>query len=203
MTEEKEQHKKIFWTNKWDKLWLLIIPAGLLFDALTRPNRYNYFWFWVIVICVTGFIGYILYHMFNPKFAWVDPTTTAGKKVKAEVDEQTFGVFVYTDDGFDFIVKGTIQSFRWAEIKSIFVYKRDLMTVDQLNLEALTTNNTKLHVTEDSSGWFEFIERIKQVFPTIDKEFEIALMFPAFETNLMLIYDQEGRKLEEAIKDYR
>lgn len=205
MDEKELEGKRVLWTNKWDKLWLLIIPVILLIETLSNPNKYNLFWFWVIIIGTSTFTGYVLYHMFHPKFVWVDPTTTEGKKIQAKADELSFsdfGVFSYHDNGFDFIEKGQTHSFLWADIESIFGYKRDLYNVDELNLDVFAKNNFRLHLTENVPGWYQFIDKIKQAFPTIDKDFEAILMFPPFETNLTLVYDFKGRTLDEAMNQY-
>jgi hypothetical protein len=143
--------------------------------------------------------------MFHPKFVWVDTTTTAGKTIQAKARElilADFGEFTYSDNGFVFTDKGVTYSFLWLEIQTIFAYKRDLYTEDELNLDVILVNNFRLHLTENIPGWYQFIDRIKLVFPTIDKDFDVKLMFPPFATNLTLVYDSKGRKLEETMKEY-
>jgi hypothetical protein len=76
-----------------------------------------------------------------------------------------------------------------ADIQSIFGYKRDLITVDELNLDIFDKNNFRLYLTEETPGWYQFIDKIEQAFPTIDNEFEATLMFPPFATNMTLIHD--------------
>jgi hypothetical protein len=205
MDEKQLEGKRVYWSSKWDKLWLLIIPVGFLIEALTNPNHYNLFWFWVIIICALSFTIFILYHMFHPKFVWVDTMTTEGKKIQAKATElifSDFGIFTYYDNGFEFTEKGQTHSFLWADIQSIFAYKRDLYTVDELNLDIFAVNNFRLHLSEEIPGWYQFLDKIKQNFPTIDKEFEAALMFPPFATNMTLVYDSNGRTLEDAMKQY-
>jgi hypothetical protein len=205
MKEKQLEGKRVFWSNKWDKLWLLIIPAGLLIETLTKPNKYNLFWFLVIIFGASTFIVYVLYHMFHPRFVWVDTTTTEGKEIQEKARElifSDFGAFTYNATGFAFTEKGQKHSFLWADIESIFGYKRDLNTCDELNLDVFAINNFRLHLTEETPGWYQFIEKIKLAFPTIDKDFEAALMFPPFATNMTLVYDSKGRTLEDAMKQY-
>jgi hypothetical protein len=117
-------------------------------------------------------------------------------------DKHLIGSITYNSNGFDFIEKEQPHSILWADIESIFGYKLDLITVDELNLDVFAKNNFKLNLTEETPGWHQFINQLKQVFPTIDKEFEAALMFPPFETNMMLVYDAKGRTLEDSMKQY-
>jgi hypothetical protein len=205
MEEKQLEGKRVFWSNKWDKLWLLVLPIGLFVDALSRSNRYSQFWFWVIIVATPISICYVLYHIFHPKFVWVDTTTTEGRTIQARARElilADFGEFTYSDSGFVFTDKGVTYSFLWLEIQTIFAYKRDLYTEDELNLDVILVNNFRLHLTENIPGWYQFIDRIKLVFPTIDKDFDVKLMFPPFATNLTLVYDSKGRKLEETMKEY-
>jgi hypothetical protein len=143
--------------------------------------------------------------MFHPKYVWVDTTTAEGKKIQLKASEKflaDFGVFTYSESGFVFTEKGATHSLHWVDIRAIFAYKRDLYTVDELNLDVIFANNIRLHLTEDIPGWYQFIDRIKQIFPTIDKDFDVKLMFPPFATNMTLVYDSKGRMLEDAMKEY-
>lgn len=205
MDEKQLEGKRIFWSNKWDKLWLLIIPVGILSETLVKPYKYNQFCFWSIVIVTSTFTLYVLYHMFHPKFVWVDTTTKDGKKIQEKITALVFsdlGIFTYTDTGFNFIDKEQTHSFRWVDIQSILGYKRDLYVVDELNLDIFFSNNFRLHLTEEISGWYQFIDRIKQALPTVDKDFEAILMFPPFKTNMTLIYDSQCRTLDEVMEEH-
>lgn len=105
--------------------------------------------------------------------------------------------FQFLSDGFDFIDNDNKHSILWADIESIFAYKRDLYTVDELDIDVFTKDGYRLHLIEEQPGWYQFILKIKEVFPGVDKEFDAKLMFPPFKTNLTLVYDSGGRTLEE------
>ena len=204
MDTKQLEDKRVFWSNKWDKLWLLIIPAIFLVDIFTS-NRYSTFWIWTILIGATIFIVYVLYHIFHPKFAWVDTTTKEGREVMTKAFELHYndlGESEYTSEGFSFVHGDTKPSILWTDIELIFAYKRDLYTVDELDIDVFTKSGQKLHLTEEAPGWYQFILKLKEVFPSIDKEFDVKLMFPAFETNLTLVYDAHGRTLEEVKDNY-
>ena len=99
--------KRVVRSNKWDKLWLLIIPAIFLIDIFIN-NRYSVFWFCTILIGATLFIIYIWYHMLHPKFLWVDTKTKKGKVIQQKAFELRYndtGVFQYLDTGFNFTNK--------------------------------------------------------------------------------------------------
>lgn len=196
--------KRIFWSNKWDKLWLLVIPLCFLVD-LFLTNRYSSFWFWVLLIFSSTVIVYVLYHMLHPKFVWVDPSTKDGREIQQKAIElamEDFGKFEYTSEGFTLIVGGEATFTAWKDIEAIFAYMRDLYSVDELNLDVITKNNYRLHLTEEMPGWHQFIVKLKEAFPIIRKDFEINLMFPAFATNMTLVYDSKGRTLQEVMREY-
>lgn len=204
MDTKKLEGKRVFRSNKWDKLWLLIIPVCFLIDIFIR-DIYSVFWFWTILIGAGGFVIYVLYHLFHPRFVWVDPKTDEGKLVQQKAFELRYddtGVFEYLDTGFNFTDKGKTIFVAWTDIEAIFAFKQDLFTVDELNIELFLKNNTRLRFTEEVDGWFQFIVKIKEVFPVIDKEFDVKLVFPAFETNLTLVYNSTGMSQAELISKY-
>jgi hypothetical protein len=196
--------KRVFWSNKWDKLWLLIIPAIFLVDIFTS-NKYSIFWFWTILIGCTAFIIYVLYHMFHPRFLWVDTKSKDGKLIRQKAFDLRYndtGVFQYVATGFNFSDKDQTIFVAWTDIETIFAFKRDLMTVDELNIEVFLKNNIRIRLTEEIDGWFQFIIKIKEVFPIIDKEFDTKLIFPAFETNLTLVYNSTDKTQSELLNKY-
>lgn len=204
MDTEQLEDKRAFWSSKRHKLWLLIIPSIFLIDIF-NSNKYSLFWFWTILIGATVFIIYVLYHMFYPKFPWVDTKSKDGKLIQQKAFDLIYndtGVFQYSDEGFSFTDPGQTIFVAWTDIETIFAFKRDLMTIDQLNIEIFLKNNTRIRLTEEIDGWFQFIIKIKEVFPSIDKEFDIKLIFPAFETNLTLVYNSTDKTQSELINKY-
>jgi hypothetical protein len=196
--------KRVFWSNKWDKIGLLIIPAIFLVDIFIN-NRYSTFWFWTILIGATLFIIYVLYHMLHPKFLWVDTKTKKGKVIQQKAFELRYndtGVFQYLDTGFNFTNKDQTIFVTWKDIEAIFAYKRDLMTIDELCMDIFIKDDYRIRLSEEVDGWFQFILKIKEVFPSIDKEFDTNLIFPAFETNLNLVYNSTHKTQTELIDKY-
>jgi len=196
--------KRVFWSSKWDKLWLLIIPAIFLVDIFSS-NKYSTFWFWTILFGATIFIIYVLYHMFHPKFFWVDTKSKSGKLIQQQAFDLRYndeGVFQYVDAGFNFTNKEQTIFVAWTDIETIFAFKRDLMTVDELNIEVFLKDKMRIRLTEEIDGWFQFIIKIKEVFPSIDKEFDTKLIFPAFETNLTLVYNSTDKTQSELLNHY-
>lgn len=196
--------KRVFWSNRWDKGWLLIIPA-IFFVDIFISNRYSAFWFWTILIAATVFISFVLYHMFHPKFFWVDTKSKEGKLIQQKAFDLRYndiGVFQYVDTGFNFREKDKTIFVQWTEIETIFAFKRDLITVDELSMEVFLKDKMRIRLTEEIDGWYQFIIKIKEVFPNIDKEFDTKLIFPAFETNLTLVYNSTSKTQSELVNQY-
>ena len=69
-------------------------------------------------------------------------------------------------------------------------------------MEIFIKDDYRIRLTEEVDGWFQFILKIKEVFPSIDKKFDTNLIFPAFETNLTLVYNSTGKTQSELIDKY-
>jgi len=198
METKKTEEPDAFWRNKWDKAWLLIIPGIFLTDIFYSGN-YSKFWFWTILISMSVFAILILNRLFNPKYPRQEKEI---QKKAFELRYRDLGVFEYEKDGFNFTGGDQPVFCRWADIEAIFVYKKDLFTFDQLNMEIFLKNDPPIRLTEETNGWYQFIIKLKEVFPAIDQEFEVKLMFPPFETNLSLIYTSTGKTQTELIAKY-
>ncbi len=106
------------------------------------------------------------------------------------------------DNGFHFTDKDEKNFVAWTDIEAIFAYKRDLMVVDELNMDIFLKKNKKIWLTEEMDGWYQFVLKLKEVFPGIDKEFDVNLIFPPFETNLTLVYNATDKSQSELINQY-
>jgi len=146
MDTKQLEGKRVFWSNKWDKLWLLVIPIIFLIDIFSS-KRYSPFWFWTILIGATAFVVYVLYHMFHPKFVWVDTKSKDGKLIQEKAFDLRYndtGVFQYLDTGFNFADRDKTIFVAWTDIEAIFAFKRDLITFDELNIEIFLKNNIRI-----------------------------------------------------------
>lgn len=68
-------------------------------------------------------------------------------------------------------------------------YKADLITIDQLRLD-IEFRGLTLPISEDTPGFFQFIVKTKEVFPTIAKDWDLKIIHPAFEANVTVIYER-------------
>lgn len=106
------------------------------------------------------------------------------------------GKFIYENDGFIFQFKSEQQKIKWTDIERLIAYKLDLMTTDEICLD-IVYNNWQTTITEETPGWYQFIEKSKLAFPNIPKNWDSEIVHPAFATNLTILYQRADREMPE------
>ena len=106
------------------------------------------------------------------------------------------GKFIYEDDGFIFPFKSERQKFKWTDIERLIAYKLDLMTTDEMCLD-IVYNNWQTTITEETPGWYQFIEKTKLAFPNIPKNWDSEIVYPAFAKNLTILYQRADREIPD------
>lgn len=188
---------KTIYRKKWQSiLGLLVSIAALILLLLSREN--TIIKFVGIVFCLTIAL-YESFQLLNPKHKWVDPDSeesiyTTGEDFNLIFNDE--GIFDYQDEGFNIQFEDGKKFIYWKDIKTIYAYKRDLYTYDELNLQ-IDYENSSFKISENIKGWYKFVEKIKEIYPNIRQDFDIQLMFPAFEQNLTVVYDYKNRRIEE------
>lgn len=97
------------------------------------------------------------------------------------------GVFKYDSAGFTIEYEDFAKSLRWTAITQINVYKTDLLTTDRVDMEIVYTDRC-FTISEELPGWYQFVIKLKEVFPDIPKEWDTEIVYPAFATNYRTIY---------------
>ncbi|WNM20379.1 hypothetical protein [Flavobacterium capsici] len=100
---------------------------------------------------------------------------------------EDLGAFYYTDDGFTISHDGFERKVMWNDITMINAYKKDLLAIDRIEME-IVCGDQYFVVTEDLPGWFQFVIKLKEVFETIPKDWDLNIIHPAFERNFTTIY---------------
>lgn len=108
------------------------------------------------------------------------------------------GIFSYTDDGFILQSKFLRTRYSWGDIETVFAYKEDLMTTDEICVDLFTKNGAQLFLTESDPGWDSFLKQLSEQLSSIPENWEQVLVQPPFETNFTLLFDRKGRTLEQA-----
>jgi hypothetical protein len=80
----------------------------------------------------------------------------------------------------------------WPDVMSVYVFKRDCLTIDQIRMSIQTNHNTSVELTEHMSGWDELLKKLPEYLPGAETEASwwAAVAFPPFEPNLKLIYQR-------------
>ncbi|MDH7461206.1 hypothetical protein QEG73_07940 [Chitinophagaceae bacterium 26-R-25] len=119
-----------------------------------------------------------------------DLSQTAEEKRNAfAINYNDPGKFKYEDDGFVFDSTSSQQKIKWSDIERLIAYKLDLLTTDRICID-IVYNEYQITVSEETPGWYQFVEKTKITFPSIPNNWEAEVMHPAFETNLTVIYQR-------------
>jgi hypothetical protein len=102
------------------------------------------------------------------------------------------GVFQYSHDGFSITYDKFQKQFKWDEIIQINVFKRDQLTVDLIEMEIVSIKSS-FTISEDLPGWYQFILKTKEVFPSIPKDWDITIIQKPFHTNFTTIYRKNDK----------
>ena len=101
------------------------------------------------------------------------------------------GVFQYNNEGFNLCYEDFKITLKWAEINRINVYKTDLMTVDRIEMEIAYEEDKVIVISEELPGWYQFVLKTKEVFPSIPEDWDIQILQPPFAANHTTIYKKD------------
>ena len=103
--------------------------------------------------------------------------------MEAKVTFDGTAVSLETDTG--------ISSVAWKDVDRISVYKVDLFAVDVICM-GIESGNNSLNLDEDAEGWRELVEGLPEYLKGCAPfaEWFENVAFPAFDTNLFVIYER-------------
>ncbi|WP_018343678.1 hypothetical protein [Cytophaga aurantiaca] len=181
-------------------VFLGLIMTGL-FVWMVIEQKNIFAWFGLMLFGLMS-LGYLLKLLFpNATFLKDLKTTSVENKPFDEIYNDN-GFFEYKENGFKLNSDGGQVEIKWDEIQTIFGYKADLYTTDCICADIFLSNDNSFRITEETTGWFQFLIHLKEKFPAIDRSWEIEIMLPAFDPKLTLVYDRANRTLDEASKQY-
>lgn len=117
-------------------------------------------------------------------------TNSNSKKSFDEIYEDK-GAFTYFENGFMMNYDSLKMDVQWNDIKQINVYKVDLMTIDEIRMEIICEDKSFL-ISEELPGWYQFVLKTKELFPSIPKDWDVKIIHPAFANNYSTIYEKEN-----------
>jgi len=108
-----------------------------------------------------------------------------------EEQQIDLGAFQYTGEGFTYTRGDFFKTLKWTDITQLNVFKKDLMTIDEICME-IVYGDYVIEISEEIPGWYQFVKRTKEVFPTIPKAWDFDLINPAFARNYSTIYTKSA-----------
>jgi len=103
---------------------------------------------------------------------------------------EDIGAFTYYADGFSMNYEELAINIKWEDITQLNVYKADLMAIDEIRME-IVLGEYMYTISEELPGWYQFVLKTKEVFPSIPKDWDLKTIHPAFAANYSTIYNKE------------
>jgi hypothetical protein len=116
--------------------------------------------------------------------------TDAERAMRREQKRQDPGAFTYEEDGFFYAFMTETRKINWASIDKIVAYKQDLISADEICIDIIY-DNWVTTFTEETPGWYIFLEKIKAIFPNIPPDWSDTIVQPSFDTQLMVLYERD------------
>jgi hypothetical protein len=189
----KTEKKNIIVGYKIGDLIAGLISIGFVFIALFAMDKKETN-FWVVLIFFGLAAIVLLWKYVNPNNRFVSRNSPEAKRIREEEFKELFntqGLFEYHELGFKLIIDGKLTEIKWNEVSLLIGYKIDALTTDEICLYVRTRKGKSFEISESSKGWFEFNRRMKNEFPSVNKNWEIEIAHPPFERNQTILYDKK------------
>ncbi len=196
MTHPTYNNKKLIWESKTEQIWLILVSFLFVAGAIWTKEKYSSFMFWGTIVFFGGGGLFFLVRLLNPQNLFVTHDTDLGKEILADQfkkQQEDLGFFSYDDTGFNLKEHKRVTHYNWTDIETIFGYKEDHYTTDEICLHIFINGKEYLTFTESTPGWYQFNDRLIKNIPSISKSWEGEIAVPAFETKLTLLFDKKGR----------
>ncbi len=204
MTAKINNNKQIIWESKTEQIWPIVICFLFVLGAIWVKDEYSPLMFWATIIFFGGGGLFMLIRLINPRNIFVTPDTELGKQILSDQfqkDQQDLGFFTYTETGFYLLEHKGRTHFDWVDIETIFGFKEDRYTTDEICMDIFFNTKSSIRLTESTPGWFQFNKRLSKAMPIIPENWEVEIAQPPFVTNLTLLFDKENRSKEQAEKE--
>ena len=201
MTHQTYNNKRVIWESQTKQIGVIAVSFLFVAAAVWTRDKYSSFMFWGTIVLFGGGGLLMLGQLLNPKNLFVTHDSPLGKEILAyqfEKAKEDLGFFSYTRDGFTVQEHSGVKTYKWSHIETIFGFKEDHYTIDDICIDIFMTDNFKVRLTENMPGWYQFNKRLSENFPTIQTNWETNIAFPAFDTKLTLLFDRKGKTLQEA-----
>jgi len=116
-------------------------------------------------------------------------STEDGRAMDLQRLREDKGGFIFEADGFRYPFKEGLDKFNWSDVERIVAYKLDRMTTDEICLD-IVANDWQATYTEMTPGWYQFLEKLESVFPTIPADWDAKIALPPFATNYTVLWER-------------
>lgn len=97
------------------------------------------------------------------------------------------GIFTYQDNSFTCKTANEAKTINWNDVLLIKAYKVDMFTTDRIIIE-IYAKETIVSINDETLGHMKFMETAAKRLDNFKEDWFEAVAFPAFETNLTIIY---------------
>ena len=201
MRHSTYNNRRLIWESKTKQIWIVIGSVLFVAAAIWTKDKTTTFMFCATIIFFGGGGSFMLFRLLNPKNLFVTHDTALGKQIFAEQflkDREDLGFFEYNNTGFSLKEYKGVTHYNWSDIQTIFGFKEDHMTTDEICLDIFFNNKSSIRLTESTLGWYQFNKRLTKAIPIIPKNWDGEIMLPGFVTNMTLLFDKNGKAQEEA-----
>jgi len=115
-------------------------------------------------------------------------------RLRWEQLQNDIGAFDYDEGGFSYPFESGSSVVQWAEVDRIVGYKLDLFTTDEICLE-LHVGDRVIRFSESTRGWYQFMKRLKVIFPGIPNGWDWDVVKRPFASNYTVLFEREGGDL--------
>lgn len=125
-----------------------------------------------------------------------------GKVEETILESEINGIITLTGTGFQVKEKSEelLETVHWNRVTHIFAYKKDLGTTDLVCLGwKLDNSDQTLEVHEDMLGFKKLNQAMLEHYKSIPETWAMDIYFPAFETNLTLLWPQGHNEKQDII----
>jgi hypothetical protein len=141
--------KRIVYKSRTKLILLLIVSWSFVIGCIWTGYIWGLVFFGLCAVATT-------YHLIEPRKKVVFIGTSQDKEqINKEFDERLkdLGIFRYTDNSFIVRLDRSNYQIKWTEIHTIFGYKVDLLTTDEICLDIFCDNKISFAMTEETAGW--------------------------------------------------
>lgn len=196
-------NKRLIWESKTKQVLVIFISFLFVAAAIWARDKASSFLFWSTLIFFGGNGLFLLIRLINPKNFFVSLDSEQGKQIFAEQfqkSQEDLGFFAYTETGFNLTNHKGLTSYNWSSIDTIFGFKEDRITTDEICMDIFFNDNTIICLTESTPGWYQFNDRLSKAIPSVPINWDGMIAQPPFATNMTLLFDKDNRSKEQAEK---